>query len=360
MAVRRSGGTGGRKRKNTGGTNQNDPARSRRTAATTVASRQANAGSSTTANSRSGNSEENGGINGGQREAVFRQHDSNEGASLLVTNSETVMDAEMGDEDEQLEERRIMDSRRSSFQQQGELTTIERTTGSTESETGSTIGHESPHVREVPPRLGNMLPPPPGRNNSGTPMVARVYGHSEVSRGNNSTFSSPTLQGRVIVQEQPVLGAVAGTESSTGHSGEANSSASCDVSEVTTNTEVSSNRSGGMFSYPLSRTVRESIKRVVKQRVFPGIKVISGEFDLQKGQFAERTVWREWVLAQPKEKRGEMTEAVRATFWTEEVKDIVRRELNNKRNNVSGVVRNKFLGEWTNALTGLLLVEDDK
>ena len=91
--------------------------------------------------------------------------------------------------------------------------------------------------------------------------------------------------------------------------------------------------------------MRESIKRVVRQKVFPSLKVISGEYDLRRGQFAEQTVWREWVKAQPKDKRPQMTEAVRASFWTEEIKDIVRRDLNSKRNNVSGVVRNKFLGE---------------
>ena len=255
-----------------------------------------------------------------------------EGAAVTrITTEGIVMEMAMGNEQEQMEEREFINSRSSSRK----ATSILETMGGPTTSSPQAAKARSP-VRTI--RTGAFSSAERGVVHRGT-MSRPAPQNSSARRlqtgTNMGTPRLPILQGTDTPSTRDTTFQQEAVDTEDGAN-------SCIVSEVTAHTNTSS-RSG--FSYPVSRSVRESIKRVVRQKVFPSLKVISGEYDLRRGQFAEQTVWREWVKAQPKDKRPQMTEAVRASFWTEEIKDIVRRDLNSKRNNVSGVVRNKFLGK---------------
>ena len=97
----------------------------------------------------------------------------------------------------------------------------------------------------------------------------------------------------------------------------------------------------------LTKGMKNSLKYVVKQCVFPSVKVIAGPWELDYGERIEKMVWEHWCghQAANNQSLNKEDKEKRKAFWSEETKSIVRREINNKRNNVSGVLRQKFLGE---------------
>ena len=83
-----------------------------------------------------------------------------------------------------------------------------------------------------------------------------------------------------------------------------------------------------------------AIRRVVRQSIFPKCKVITGAKQLLVGGGIASVLYKDLKIE-------ETTGITKEEWWTEEMQDLVRREINAKRNNVSGLMRTKYFGKTT-------------